>query len=80
MNWPGGRWARRTDNAFIESFNGKFRLECVFFSVMEALEKTDESSEEYNPRRPHSRLGDVPTVEFTAQASASGFGCACTFS
>ena len=79
--WSGvkldfSRPGKPTDNAFIESFNGKFREECLnqhwFLSLEEAQKKIDFWREDYNQRRPHSSLGDVPPAEFAAQASASG--------
>ncbi len=47
-------------NAFIESFNGKLRFECLnahwFESLGEATTIVDEWREDYNTNRPHSRL------------------------
>ena len=69
------RPGKPTDNAYIESFNGKFRGECLnehwFLSLADAREKIEQWRKEYNQRRPHSSLGDVPPAEFAAQASAS---------
>ena len=52
-----------TDNAFIESFNEKFRMECLnqhwFLSLSEAQLEVDSWREEYNGCRPHSTLGGL---------------------
>jgi putative transposase len=50
-----------TQNAFIESFNGKFRDECLnqflFADLREARLKIEAWRVEYNTQRPHSSLG-----------------------
>lgn len=60
------------ENGFIESFNGKFRDECLneqwFTSLNDAQVKIESWREEYNERRPHSSLGMRSPKEF-AQAS-----------
>jgi putative transposase len=57
------RPGKPTDNAFIESFNGRFRDECLnvnwFLSMEDAQEKIDAWREEYNGFRPHSSLNDL---------------------
>ena len=49
-----------TQNAQIESFNGKFRDECLnenwFLSLQEAREKIEAWRRDYNQARPHSAL------------------------
>ena len=49
-----------TDNAFIESFNGSFRDECLnvnwFLSLEDAREKIAAFKDDYNGFRPHSAL------------------------
>ena len=56
-----------TDNAFIESFNGSFRDECLnvnwFLSLADAKEKIAAFKEEYNHFRPHSALGNLTPIE-----------------
>ena len=56
-----------TDNAFIESFNGSFRDECLnvnwFLSLEDAWEKINPFKEEYNHFRPHSALGNLTPIE-----------------
>ena len=60
-------------NAFIESFNGKFRDECLnehwFLSVADARSITMQYQWEYNYDRPHSALGRLTPKEFAAQAA-----------
>jgi putative transposase len=71
-------------NAFIQSFNGKFRDECLnehwFMSVQEAQAVIETWRREYNEERTHSTLGNVTPMEFihnhqdrpqTAQESTS---------
>ena len=54
------RPGKPTDNAFIESFNGSFRDECLnvnwFLSLEDAKEKIEEFKHDYNGFRPHSAL------------------------
>ncbi len=61
------RPGKPTDNAFIESFNGSFRDECLnvnwFLSLEDAKEKITAFKEEYNHFRPHSALGNLTPVE-----------------
>jgi putative transposase len=56
-----------TDNAFIESFNGSFRDECLnvnwFLSIEDAREKIKAFKQEYNHFRPHSALGNLTPIE-----------------
>jgi hypothetical protein len=60
-------------NAFIESFNGKFRDECLnenwFMSLAETREKIEAWRKDYNPSWPHSALGYQTPEEFAAQAA-----------
>jgi putative transposase len=64
------RPGKPTDNAFIESFNGKFRQECLnqhwFLNLEDAQEQVDSWREDYNQTRPHSSLGDRTPEEFAA--------------
>ena len=60
------RPGKPTDNAFIESFNGKFRAECLnahwFLTLDDAREKLEAWRSDYNELRPHSAIGDKPPV------------------
>lgn len=55
------RPGKPTDNAFIESFNGKFRAECLnahwFLSLDDARSKLEGWRRDYNEVRPHSAIG-----------------------
>ncbi|MBM59751.1 transposase, partial [Hyphomonas sp.] len=55
-----------TDNAFIESFNGRFRAECLnqhwFMSLADAREKLEAWRGDYNTVRPHSAIGNKPPI------------------
>jgi putative transposase len=57
-------------NAFIESFNDKFRDECLnehwFTTIWDVREKTQRFQREYNRERPHSSLGNQTPEEFRA--------------
>ena len=70
------RPGKPTDNAFIESFNGKFRAECLntswFLSFAEARSKCEAWRRDYNEVRPHSSIGNKAPIEL---ARASGQAC-----
>ena len=63
-------------NAFIESFNGKFRDECLnqnwFVSLGEARRIIEAWRVDYNTARPHSRLGYRTPEEFARETEAGG--------
>jgi putative transposase len=63
---PGSPW----QNACGESFNGKFRDEClnmeVFYSLAEATTIVQSWRHSYNCERPHSSLGYQTPAEFAA--------------
>jgi putative transposase len=60
-----------TQNAYIESFNGKFRDECLneewFRNIVEARLKINAYKIMYNTERPHSGIGGMTPYEFIAQ-------------
>lgn len=62
------RPGKPTDNAFIESFNGSFRDECLnanwFLSLEDARSKIETWRKDYNEFRPHSALGHKTPKEF----------------
>jgi len=62
------------DNAYIESFNGKLRDECLnehwFLNLKHAQEIIEKWLTEYNPERPHSSLGDMTPHEFVKEHAA----------
>ena len=59
-----------TQNAFIESFNGKFWDECLnehwFYSQAEARVQITACRWDYNEHRPHSTIGNLTPAEFAA--------------
>ena len=63
------RPGRPVENAFIESFNGRLRDECLnvhlFTSTVEAQGVLDAWRHDYNHVRPHSALQDRTPVEWT---------------
>lgn len=70
---------RPMENGYMESFNGKFRDECLnenwFVDLADARQKIEEWRCDYNQERPHSALGYLTPAEF-AQGSAASSGCA----
>lgn len=62
-----------TQNAFIESFNGKFRDECLnqnwFVDLREAQDRIEAWRVDYNTVRPHSSLRYLTPEEFAAAAA-----------
>jgi putative transposase len=70
---------RPMENGFIESFNGKFRDECLnenwFLDLADARQKIEEWRCDYNLVRPHSALAYLTPAEF-AQRSAASSACA----
>jgi putative transposase len=59
-----------TQNAFIESFNGRFRDECLnenwFLDLADARQIIESWRLDYNSSRPHSALGYATPQEFAA--------------
>ena len=57
-----------TDNAMVESFNGRLRQECSnehwFMSLQDAQDKIDAWRGHYNETRPHSALNWMSPNEF----------------
>jgi putative transposase len=56
------------ENAFVESFQGKLRDECLnlnwFSSLIDARKRIELWRLEYNTERPHSSLNDLSPSEF----------------
>lgn len=65
------RPGKPTDNAYIESFNGRFRQECLnehwFMDLEDARDKVESWRRDYNGERPHSSLGNATPEEFAAK-------------
>jgi putative transposase len=62
------RPGKPNENAYIESFNGKFRDECLnehwFLDMAQARRIIEAWQIEYNTERPHSSLGNLTPEEF----------------
>ncbi len=62
------RPGKLVDNAFIESFNGSLRDECLntnwFLSIEDARLKLEAWRVDYNQYRPHSSLGNMTPSDF----------------
>lgn len=79
MAWSAARGVRHllndagcpTQNAYVESFNGKFRDECLneqwFQTLAQARQDIARWRRDYNERRPHSSLGRIPPAKFAAE-------------
>lgn len=65
------RPGKPTDNAYIESFNARFRAECLntnwFLSLADAKAKIAAWREEYNQSHPHLSLGFRTPAEYARQ-------------
>jgi putative transposase len=63
---------RPMQNGRVESFNGRFRDECLnanwFQTLMDAQQKVERWRCEYNLERPHSSLGYLTPMEFANKA------------
>jgi putative transposase len=68
------RPGKPTDNAFVESFNGTFRSECLdtnwFQNLTEAKQIIEAWRREYNVSRPHRALDYRTPEEFASQIAA----------
>jgi putative transposase len=68
LDWHYIAPGKPTQNAFIESFNGKLRDECLnenlFSSLADAKGVLKDWKEDYNHHRPHSSLGNLTPQEF----------------
>ena len=57
-----------TDNAFVDSFNGKVRAECInqnwFLLLNDAKSKCEAYRRDYNEERPHSAIGNKTPMAF----------------
>lgn len=69
------RPGKPVENAYIESFNGRLRDECLndqlFLSIEDAKMKIEAWRMDYNHQRPHSSLGNLTPGEFAKTWSAS---------
>jgi putative transposase len=64
------RPGKPTENAFIESFNGRLRDECLnvneFATIEEVRTVLEAWRQDYNHHRPHGSLGQLTPIEFAA--------------
>ena len=69
------RPGKPTDNAYVESFNGTLRAECLdahwFGDLAEARQRIEAWRTEYNASCPHRVLGERTPNEFARQIAAS---------
>jgi putative transposase len=69
------RPGKPTDNAYVESFNGTLRSECLdahwFASLAEAKQVIETWRREYNESRPHRALGERTPNEIACEFAAS---------
>ena len=70
------RPGKPVENAFIESFNGRLRDECLnvhqFTSLADAQAKIEAWRLDYNRHRPHGSLGLLTPDEFAAERQITG--------
>lgn len=70
------RPGKPVENAFIESFNGRFRDECLNTNIFKSIENVRAKCEswmlDYNTRRPHSSLGNLSPREFAKRQKKQG--------
>jgi putative transposase len=68
------RPGKPVENAYAESFNGRFRDECLnehwFQNLLEARRIIEEWRNDYNDYRPHGSLGNLTPTEFVARQKA----------
>lgn len=80
IDWHYITLGKPTQNAFVESFNGKMRdellNETLFFSLDHARKVIAAWVEDYNTTRPHSALNYQTPATFAAKLSATGLHAA----
>lgn len=74
-NLDFSRPGKPTDNAFVESFKARGRIECLnqhwFLDLDDARTKSDSWCRDYNDARPHSAIGErTPMAMFTAHKNS----------
>ena len=69
------RPGKPTENAYIESFNGRLRDECLNANIFETIQQAKEIIEswrnDYNNWRPHSGLGNLTPKEYSLKNNAT---------
>ena len=78
IEWHYIQPGRPMENGYVESFNGRFRDECLnenwFGDLAEARHTIEAWRQDYNQARPHSALGYRTPEEFATQ-NAAATGC-----
>src|SRR5574340_982258 len=73
LNWHTIQPGRPMENGYVESFNGRFRDECLnenwFTDLPDARISIEQWRQDYNQRRPHSSLQYQTPMEFAAKAA-----------
>lgn len=73
VDWHYIQPGKPIQNAFIESFNGRLRDECLneiaFRSLAHARALIAEWHDDYNRRRPHTSLGGLTPAEFASRSN-----------
>ena len=76
IEWHYTTPGKPTQNAFVESFNGRMRDELpgetLFTSIAHAREKIAIWADDYNTGRPHSSLGYATPAAFAADLKKQG--------
>ncbi len=76
IEWHYTTPGKPTQNAFVESFNGRMRdkllNETLFTSLAHAREKIAAWAHDYNTGRPHSSLGYATPAAFAAELKKQG--------
>ena len=71
VDWHYIAPGKPTQNAFIESFNGRLRdellNETLFSSLAQARVVLEEWRRDYNTERPHSALGNLTPIAYAAR-------------
>jgi putative transposase len=75
VNWHFIEPGKPIENAYVESFNARFRDECLnenwFTGLADARQKIEAWRQDYNRQRPHSSLGYRTPEEFAAMTATS---------
>jgi putative transposase len=78
------RPGKPVENAYIESFNGRLRDECLnehwFINLDHARQVIEEWRLDYNEVRPHSSLGYLTPGEFAEKEVAKELACSGNYS
>ena len=79
IDWHYIQPGKPTQNAFIESFNGRLRDECLNETLLSLLRdvryELSRWREDYNQVRPHSALGNLSPAEFVKKTCSAEAGC-----